>query len=446
MHNCSMSKIFVSIAAYKDPCIFDTIKNVYDSAKHKDNLTFGICVQDSAEVCARLKESFSGNQFKFLEVPEGNTQGVCWARSCIQKLITSESYYLQVDSHTRLCTHWNQVLLLLITKCTTKKSLISSRLTPMDMSNSKKNVVCDDCAYYMSCEQFANQNKVLYFPKAIKQMSPTVQHWHTVSAHFIFAHTDWTRDVPYDPDMYMDSEDSLALRTWTHGWDVYYPNIKIGYHYYDRSDARFIYVDDPEWKQKQEIAMKKMESIVHTQEMLGSVRTLESYTEYTGIDYAQHRISTPTTTISDYHEYIRKGTNGVMITSGKVHPLVRKNHEKFCKYHNISYVMYTEPQPRSLLSNYEEVGKLTMYAHPGVMFLCKTTCSEFLLRRDVNLAFVGARTADDSFLVASTRYKNLNPDVRYAVRDYTFWGDFLQNVSEKDERKMMKINRLARVK
>merc|ERR1719478_860012 len=66
------------------------------------------------------------------------------------------------------------------------------------------------------------------------------------SAHFVFVRSAWLEEVPYDPEMYFDGEeDSLGLRSWTNGWDLYYPSLHVAFHRYERKNQTKHWDDHP---------------------------------------------------------------------------------------------------------------------------------------------------------------------------------------------------------
>ena len=58
-----------------------------------------------------------------------------------------------------------------------------------------------------------------------------------MSAHFLFAPGKFVEDVPYDPELYFHGEEiSLALRAFTHGYDLFHPSQHILWHFYSRAE------------------------------------------------------------------------------------------------------------------------------------------------------------------------------------------------------------------
>ncbi len=97
-------KIFVQIAAYRDPQLEPTIKNMLENAKRPKNLRVGICRQYNPDDQFDLLEEYrKDKRFRILDVLYSDSKGVCWARNQVQQLYEGEEYTLQID--------WNHSML-----------------------------------------------------------------------------------------------------------------------------------------------------------------------------------------------------------------------------------------------------------------------------------------------------------------------------------------------
>jgi hypothetical protein len=90
-------KIFVQIAAYRDPQLIPTIKNMLENAKRPKNLRIGIARQFSPEDgFDDLQEFEKDKRFRILNIPYQEAEGVCWARNLVQQLYQGEEYTLLI--------------------------------------------------------------------------------------------------------------------------------------------------------------------------------------------------------------------------------------------------------------------------------------------------------------------------------------------------------------
>jgi len=288
--------IFISIASFCDSLLENTIENMIQQAEFPENLVFGICFQDSIENIKLFGEKYASKEnFKIISVPSEESQGCCWARAQIQQLISHETYFFQCDSHHVYIKNWDSHCIHMYNQCVSQskhsKVVLSTYATPCNLPDFY--VTHDDAPYYMRTEKFYNFPKVRYVPEKLKSSDvingkPIL--WHTISAHFLFTKTSWVHDVPYDPELYFDGEeDTLALRSFTNGYDIYYPYRVVSYHFYTRSGHTRHSDVDKQWHKIDTYAKQRLHKIINGQIKgkfgLGNERTLEDYKSLSKLDY-----------------------------------------------------------------------------------------------------------------------------------------------------------------
>tara|TARA_B110000977_G_scaffold201886_1_gene299797 strand:- start:831 stop:3068 length:2238 start_codon:yes stop_codon:yes gene_type:complete len=295
-------KIFVSIVAFMDPLLELTVRNMLHTAKEPDKITFGIVNQDTLENTTLFAAKYCTENFKIINVLPTESQGCCWARAKAQSLITDEMYFMQTDSHHNYVKHWDFLCKLVLSQCAAlslhENVILSTYATPAVLSP-KFQITHGDAPYYMKCERFYDIPKVRYVPTRITEITsqePIL--WHTISAHFIFTYIQWVKDVPYDPELYFDGEeDTLALRSYTRGYDMYYPYIKISYHYYTRENSRRHCDVNEDWHVLNTKSIQRLNDIIKGKVKglfgLGNVRTMDEYTEFSLVDYVNQAIYVP---------------------------------------------------------------------------------------------------------------------------------------------------------
>lgn len=104
-----MSTIFISIAAYQDPSLIDTIRSAISSADSPGNISFGIALQYTNE--PDLSE-FVNNDIRTVSYNPDTRPGIVRVRYNISKeLYHDEDYYLQIDSHYLFSDGWDTKLI-----------------------------------------------------------------------------------------------------------------------------------------------------------------------------------------------------------------------------------------------------------------------------------------------------------------------------------------------
>lgn len=296
-------KIFISIASYRDNELENTIRSLYKNARYPGRLIFGICLQDTNEYIKEFRYRYCGPQFKIISVNYEEGKGCCWARQLVQTLKEDETYYLQIDAHHRFVQDWDVICEEMLQQCLRKsnKAVISTYATICSKEGANDldgfTVTHGHIPFRMNCEKFYDFQKVRYIPEEVPNWKnlQEPQLWHTISAHFIFTTGNWANEIPYDPNLYFDGEeDTLGVRSWTNGWDIYYPHKIVTYHYYIRKDAPRHCGGNKDWWKKDKISKEKLIKIwdgtIKDEYGLGDVRTLEQYKEFSGVDYVTKTI------------------------------------------------------------------------------------------------------------------------------------------------------------
>jgi hypothetical protein len=139
------------------------------------------------------------------------------------------------------------------------------------------------------------------------------------SACFLFAPAKIISEVPYDPHLYFFGEEiTLAVRLWTNGWDLYYPNQPILYHDWKRKRRR-THFDDHDWVSLDSLSVQRVRHLLGIEKStnpkvlekldqygLGRERTLEEYQTYSGINFAQRQIGPQARQGAAYPPFTRK--------------------------------------------------------------------------------------------------------------------------------------------
>jgi hypothetical protein len=123
-------RIFVSIAAYRDPECQHTVKDLFENAKHPERIFAGIVWQGDKE---RDRHCFEvpaprPNQVRLIEVDWRESKGVCWARAQKEQLWHGEEYLFQIDSHMRFEPGWDEALIGMQRACPSPKAVLSGGL------------------------------------------------------------------------------------------------------------------------------------------------------------------------------------------------------------------------------------------------------------------------------------------------------------------------------
>jgi glycosyltransferase involved in cell wall biosynthesis len=293
-----VDKIFISIASYRDPELLPTIRDCIARAKDPKRLVFGICWQrDEKETLAEFAKD---KRFRVLDVPYKDSKGACWARYSIQQLYKGEKYHLQLDSHHRFVDNWDEICISTVKRLQKKghkKPLLTAYIPSYDPSNDPAGRAKEP--WKMNFDRFTPEGVVFFLPASIdnwRELDGYPVPSRFLSAHFIFTLGSWIKDVPYDPEYYFHGEEiSLAVRSFTHGYDLFHPTQLIAWHEYTRRGRVKQWDDDKDWGKRNthcHIRNRKLFEMDGEKRDIdfgpygfGKKRTLEDYERYAGISF-----------------------------------------------------------------------------------------------------------------------------------------------------------------
>jgi hypothetical protein len=305
-----MERIFVSIASYRDPETGPTIKNLFDQAEFGQRVYVGLCLQQEKNEIY-IPEN---KNIKILEYNWRESQGTCWARHNIQKLLyDGEDYYLQLDSHHRFCKNWDSLLVKIIKELKTRyEKPIVGGYCPSYKPNNDKNLE-DKPMKINSLSDFTDLGDLMFIPKIIKNFKE-LQNKNELaiparflSGHFIFSEGIFCIDCIYDPTMYFRGEElSLSARAYTNGYDMFHPTVPIVWHEYIR-EGQIKHWDDhttkngflTNWQNRSDkgkerarilLGIQKNNKIKFGKYGLGNKRSLHEYELYAGLNFETKQV------------------------------------------------------------------------------------------------------------------------------------------------------------
>ena len=299
-----MSTIFVAIACYLDYELKHTILDCINKAKHPENLRFGVCLQyDENESTNEHVLDFLESKLpiKILKYHYTESNGGCWARNLAQSLYDGETYHLQIDSHTRLIQNWDEIVINDYTelKKTVDKPLISflppsySRFDELGIDYDFKNIQLLDKINIPKIERITTE----YWPAYGGYGNEQHTNFKSVNAillygGFIFSEGKWIIEVEQDPEHYYTGEEfALAIRSYTHGYDIYTTSQIVAWHRAHPVAPKKHYNNNPEEISigRHRHAMERLRMLVEKEDLgkygFGTIRTIEQYGEFARIDF-----------------------------------------------------------------------------------------------------------------------------------------------------------------
>lgn len=300
--------ILIQIPSYKDKDILNTVYSAFQQADFPERVHFAICYQD--DDMRTLHKLKSIPNVKVDHIFPKDARGACYARWRCQQLIdwdNPEDFTLHTDSHMRFSKGWDTFI---INKYMTyyEKDPMAIMSTYPPSSNKWLDKKFDDPAYSDVGHAVAICARGFHKPTGhfIKLTPDTLSEDDCrinsrtvfVSGGYFFSAIDVDKHVLYDKHMLqLGDELPYSIRLFTYGYNVYVPDSICVYHEYTRSDAARPVMNrkdhDAEFRRIDTLLqLCPPEEYVDLGEFgLGTKRTLDEYTEYSGIDFKSHKIS-----------------------------------------------------------------------------------------------------------------------------------------------------------
>lgn len=244
-----MSKIYVSIASYRDPFLQSTIDSLFNEADNPENITVGCFIHalDYEIEDLRLERTY-GNKVKYEIEKAGTVFSVTACRNrCLKWLDNTYEYVLQIDAHSRFDMGWDTRLINMIQSIEYEKPILSGALPVFDILENgieeKKQKT-----YPISFEMHTDITKqsLLHsydlLPKSVilkNLLGKEYAHDWYLTGHFIFAPVKYFKTI-LQPEwiLFWGEELFNGVRAFTAGWNVYIPSDVPIYHLYSNKIKR----------------------------------------------------------------------------------------------------------------------------------------------------------------------------------------------------------------
>lgn len=292
--NQNEEKIFLAISSYCDPELLNTINSALIQAEYKDRIHLGICYQsDDIDELNKLKQL---KNCEVIHIAKKDARGSVYARYLCQKLIKDEEYVLQIDSHMRFVKYWDTKIINQLNSLNDKKAIIT--VYPPSCNNELIKLALDDKKFdepalgaYMCADKFKDENSYLLDMRSElinKDDKKAYKKNPFLSGNYFFTYGKAYKEVFFDPKMFFYGDElPMAIRFYTHGWNMYSPGECYAYHRYGRDSRSFPMA--PEGINENE-RFKDLLNINGENKDLGifgfgKVRTLKEYEDFSGVHF-----------------------------------------------------------------------------------------------------------------------------------------------------------------
>jgi hypothetical protein len=178
-----------------------------------------------------------------------------------------------------------------------RKPLLTSYVSSFDPDNDPDGRV--KVPWRMVFDRFIPEGAIFFLPETLPDWDNLTEPVRSrfYSAHFAFTVGQFSKEVQHDPEFYFHGEEiSIAVRAFTHGYDLFNPHKIVVYHEYTRKNRTKQWDDDKQWVEKNNSSHLKnrklfsMDGEQYNEEEFGiygfgKERTLRDYEIYSGINF-----------------------------------------------------------------------------------------------------------------------------------------------------------------
>lgn len=309
------SVINVLIPDYCDPDLINTVKSMFINAANPQRVRIKVFYQDDND--EMFEELSNMPNVKMKRISPDACRGSAYARyQCSTMVENDTDYVMHVDSHMRCAKFWDVAMITLWKNCNDENAIVSQRSPnfsecydePLDSDRWIKEVqhMFNKLRYAEYTDFYGN---VLPIPLSVWPNDNSISRQTAcISAHTLFIKASTDKIVPFDPYMYFYADENcMALRYWTHGYNIYSPDYYPIFHLYEREETmkKYLNIDLDRCNRVQDEWLRYTVEVERTKALfglfdrkvdlgrfcLGNKRTLKEYEEYCGVDFKNKKIS-----------------------------------------------------------------------------------------------------------------------------------------------------------
>ncbi|MEJ5062193.1 GlcNAc-transferase family protein [Erwinia sp. MYb375] len=317
--------VFVSIASYRDSELIPTLMDMISQSSSPQSLHISICWQCDEDISIFLDQgiqltqerlhhgynlylfSYRGAVIQVISVHYYQSQGACWARHIAETLYDNEEYFLQIDSHCRVISCWDSQMIEELNNLTVFSPKPILTCYPPSYQPDKLDEKKSDIIRLMF--RGFSQEKILQLSPYVMAEDVTYPvRGSYLAGGFIFSLGSFVTEVPNDPQIFFEGEEiAMAVRAFTHGYDIFHPQKVLLWHFYGRKDHVKVWTDhgneaktkgsiDQAWWERDAISKNRVKTLLghktteqcdHGIYCLGKQRSLSDFERRAGVDFSR---------------------------------------------------------------------------------------------------------------------------------------------------------------
>jgi len=233
-----MTKILVSMIAYRERYLEESVRDCYEKAAFPENLIFSVVSEQSlANLHANL-DFIPQDQIIYRKYELTEYRGVLWSRAKTVEIDREYDYILYTCGHNRFVESWDTKALQEYSKASikSKKALLTVAAPEYVVSDTGSAII--DAPWLSKENRRRPQLQADYVPgyswaelTNIPEDSDEPLEEVYLQFSWVFAPRLYVQEVPLDPDMnYHGEEIYTTVQTWCRGWRMFTTKTILYYH------------------------------------------------------------------------------------------------------------------------------------------------------------------------------------------------------------------------
>lgn len=220
--------IFITIPAYNDPSLLQTISEAISNALYKDRLYFCIGMQYDEDKMPDISEYLLSPNFNFIFYDVNSRPGVYWIRKEMAEQYSGQDYFLMIDSHMHFARYWDAKLINDyegLVNAHGNRTIMSCPLVEHPGNTHENGMLYFRSSWGVDWTNDKTSIERTFVPGMVhkpwegERYQKTVYHCN----HFFFTNKDYLFDVGFHDRIRSYSEEYVvSVTSFLSGWDCYH--------------------------------------------------------------------------------------------------------------------------------------------------------------------------------------------------------------------------------
>lgn len=308
--------IFVAISSFRDRELTLTLQDLFDKSFNRTRIFVGVVEQNhptqEGHTAYAKNAIVDSDHIRIISMHFNQASGPTTARHLCETLYRGEEYHLMVDSHMRFEPGWDVELIQMLWKCRRPRRTVITCYPEGYQRQEEKDPVTNKPTGNITYKhlmrrghrdvrfKFFNDVGVTEFESVTTSKEPPARPTKTAfyGACFAFCHSDGLKLVPYSPKtpfLFFGEEQLMAVRYFTHGFDLMNATHSVLFHLWVRKYRKTMWEKDVKNGYNGDNVKQRDNSIQWVNDIctgkvvddkygLGQVRSFQDYWRYAGLD------------------------------------------------------------------------------------------------------------------------------------------------------------------